>query len=145
MTILKRRYPIISQTSYHCHAQDRLESIGKHFAIHEIKRIATTCGVEDDFLQILCSQNHETVRVTNNTEKLLLELNKDVKKEQRFKYTKERNMESILEVVTNEDRVEDNINDKISTPDGTVVLPAYVPSIAETIKASGAHRQGWLP
>lgn len=31
------------------------------------------------------------------------------------------------------------------TPDGSVILPAYVPNMAETVKASGAHRQGSIP
>lgn len=35
-----------------------------------------------------------------------------------------------------------NQSETTLTPDGSVNLPAYVPNIAETIKASGAHRQG---
>lgn len=29
---------------------------------------------------------------------------------------------------------------EITSPDGVVVMPAYVPTIEETIKASGGHR-----
>ncbi|MCI7689202.1 hypothetical protein [Trueperella pyogenes] len=35
-----------------------------------------------------------------------------------------------------------NQSETALTPDGSVNLPAYVPNMAETIKASGAHRQG---
>lgn len=35
--------------------------------------------------------------------------------------------------------------EEIETPDGLICLPAYVPTIEETIKASGAHRQSAMP
>ncbi|MGV8912430.1 MAG: hypothetical protein ACOH14_07420 [Rhodoglobus sp.] len=33
------------------------------------------------------------------------------------------------------------IDAQVATPDGTVFLPVYIPTIEETVKASGAHRQ----
>ncbi|MGG5170900.1 hypothetical protein ACQR35_01815 [Pseudarthrobacter sp. J1738] len=33
----------------------------------------------------------------------------------------------------------------ITTPDGLTIIPTYVPTIEETVKASGGHRQATLP
>ncbi len=33
---------------------------------------------------------------------------------------------------------------EIPTPDGVIFIPTYVPTVEETIKASGGHRQGTL-
>lgn len=41
-------------------------------------------------------------------------------------------VEEISEIPANDDGV--------TSPDQSIVLPAYVPTIEETIKASGAHR-----
>lgn len=37
---------------------------------------------------------------------------------------------------------ETTIEESVETPDGALFIPAYVPTIEETIKASGAHQQG---
>lgn len=36
---------------------------------------------------------------------------------------------------------EKNYDTGLETPDEALVLPAYIPTIEETIKASGGHRQ----
>jgi len=33
---------------------------------------------------------------------------------------------------------------EIEAPDGIIYIPTYIPTIEETIKASGAHQQGGL-
>lgn len=37
------------------------------------------------------------------------------------------------------------VAEKITAPDGLTIIPTYVPTIEETVKASGGHRQATLP
>lgn len=43
-------------------------------------------------------------------------------------------------IVHTEDTTANAQDADVITPDGAIVMPAYVPTIEETIKASGAHR-----